>query len=68
MRRPLFPGNSTVEQIDKLLSFTGYPSEEDIRSLDSPVAKTMLQEGKTNYFIPQAQYFKEIPPLFVNLL
>jgi mitogen-activated protein kinase 15 len=26
-QKPLFPGNSTVDQIDKILSFTGYPSD-----------------------------------------
>lgn len=34
-QKPLFPGNSTVDQIDKILSFSGYPSEEDINSLES---------------------------------
>lgn len=26
-QKPLFPGNSTVDQIDKILTFTGYPTE-----------------------------------------
>lgn len=34
-QKPLFPGNSTIDQIDKILSFTGYPNEEDIKSLES---------------------------------
>jgi len=42
-QKPLFPGNSTVDQIDKILAFTGFPSEEDIKSLESDVAKSMLK-------------------------
>jgi mitogen-activated protein kinase 15 len=32
-KKPLVPGNSTVDQIEKVLEFTGYPSDEDIKSL-----------------------------------
>lgn len=42
-QKPLFPGNSTVDQIDKILTLTGFPSEEDIKSLESDVAKSMLK-------------------------
>ena len=29
-QKPLFPGNSTLDQVEKICLFTGYPSEEDI--------------------------------------
>jgi mitogen-activated protein kinase 15 len=28
--KPLFPGNSTLNQLEKILIFTGKPSKEDI--------------------------------------
>lgn len=32
-QKPLFPGSSTSDQIDKILSFSGFPSDEDINGL-----------------------------------
>lgn len=32
-KKPLFHGNSTLEQLEQIIEFTGYPSEEDINSL-----------------------------------
>lgn len=43
VQKPLFAGNSTIDQIDKMLAFTGYPSDEDIKSLQSDIAKSMLK-------------------------
>lgn len=68
-QKPLFPGNSTVDQIDKMLSLTGFPSEEDIKSLESDVAKSMLKESKITYSGSQAKViFKDLPPQFSDLL
>ena len=48
--KALFPGASTMNQIDRILEVTGYPSEEDIASLGSPYAKTMLDSlSKSRY-------------------
>lgn len=32
-QKPLFNGSCTLDQVEKVCSFTGYPSEEDIESL-----------------------------------
>lgn len=40
--QPVFPGNSTLDQLERVLDITGRPSLEDILSMKSPFAKTML--------------------------
>jgi mitogen-activated protein kinase 15 len=41
--KPIFPGTSTMNQIDKVIQMVGYPSQEDIDAIDSPFAGTMLE-------------------------
>eukprot|EP00448_Togula_jolla_P014322 CAMPEP_0170586704 /NCGR_PEP_ID=MMETSP0224-20130122/9886_1 /TAXON_ID=285029 /ORGANISM="Togula jolla, Strain CCCM 725" /LENGTH=369 /DNA_ID=CAMNT_0010910267 /DNA_START=17 /DNA_END=1123 /DNA_ORIENTATION=- len=41
--RPIFPGQSTMNQLDRILEFTDKPSLEDIRAMESPYAATMLE-------------------------
>lgn len=38
----MFPGNSTLNQLERVISFTGNPSKEDILSLNSETAVTMI--------------------------
>ena len=41
--KPMFPGTSTLSQINKVLEVTGKPSKEDIHSIHSELAQTMLE-------------------------
>ena len=41
--KPLFPGTSTLNQLNKILEVTGKPSKEDIASIQSELASTMLE-------------------------
>jgi len=41
--KPIFPGTSTMNQLDRILDITGRPSAEDIESIQSPFAATMLE-------------------------
>ncbi len=41
--KPLFPGTSTLNQLNKLLEITGKPSKEDIHAIQSELATTMLE-------------------------
>ncbi|CAD8061137.1 unnamed protein product [Paramecium primaurelia] len=41
--KPIFPGNSTLNQLDRILQLTGKPSVEDIEAIQSPLASTMLE-------------------------
>ena len=44
--RPLFPGTSTMNQLQRVLQLTGVPVEEDIAAIESPFAATMLESLK----------------------
>merc|ERR1719296_740077 len=41
--KPIFPGTSTMNQLDRIMEVTGRPSPEDIESIKSPFAATMLE-------------------------
>lgn len=40
--KPVFPGTSTMNQIEKILEVIGRPAPDDIAALQSPFAATML--------------------------
>mmetsp|Transcript_7943 Transcript_7943/g.12737 ORF Transcript_7943/g.12737 Transcript_7943/m.12737 type:complete len:355 (+) Transcript_7943:120-1184(+) len=40
--KPMFQGSSTMNQLDKIMEVTGRPSKEDIESIKSPFAQTMI--------------------------
>ena len=41
--KPVFPGTSTLNQLDRVMEVTGRPSAEDIDAINSPLAQTMLE-------------------------
>lgn len=41
--KPVFPGTSTLNQLDRVLEVTGRPSQSDVDSINSSVAATMLE-------------------------
>lgn len=45
--RPLFPGTSTMNQLERILEATGMPSSSDIDAVHSAFAATMLQSVPT---------------------
>ncbi|KAK8888956.1 hypothetical protein M9Y10_033697 [Tritrichomonas musculus] len=46
--RPLFPGNSTLDQMERVVAFTGHPSQADIDSMHSEFADTMIANLQHN--------------------
>jgi mitogen-activated protein kinase 15 len=44
--RPLFAGNSTLNQFEKIVEYMGEISKEDILAIDSPVAEQLLAQIK----------------------
>lgn len=40
--RPLFPGSSTMDQLERVISFTGPPTPAEIESMESTFTQTML--------------------------
>ena len=45
---PMFPGTSTLTQLNKILEVTGKPNKEDILSIQSEVAQNMLENITIN--------------------
>jgi len=41
---PIFPGSSTLEQLEKITEFTGVPSKESVDSLNSDCAESLLNQ------------------------
>ena len=41
--KPVFPGTSTLNQLDRVMEITGRPSAADVESINSPLAQTMLE-------------------------
>lgn len=41
--KPIFPGTSTLNQLERVVQLVGKPSEEDIESIESTFASTMIQ-------------------------
>ena len=41
--KPIFPGTSTLNQLDRVIEVTGRPNQEDIESIQSSLAVTMLE-------------------------
>eukprot|EP01071_Lankesteria_metandrocarpae_P005032 Lankesteria_metandrocarpae@DN3817_c0_g1_i3.p1 len=41
--RPIFPGTSTMNQLERIMEVTGRPSPEQVDSMQSPFATTMLE-------------------------
>jgi mitogen-activated protein kinase 15 len=41
--KPMFPGTSTMNQLDRIIEVTGRPTSEDIEAIKSPFAANMLE-------------------------
>mgnify|MGYP003690413089 CR=1 FL=1 len=56
--KSLFPGTSTLNQIERILEVTGRPSQQDIESIDSPLAANIIQTTQ----IPKKKNFANLFP------
>ncbi|MDP2438987.1 MAG: hypothetical protein Q8P67_24840, partial [archaeon] len=56
--KPMFPGNSTMNQLDRIIEITGVPSAEDIEAINSPFASTMLES------LPPTTHKRELSDLY----
>jgi len=55
----MFPGTSTMNQLDRIIEVTGRPTKEDIEAINSPFAATMLES------LPEVQP-KPLSSMFPN--
>lgn len=66
--KPIFPGTSTMNQLDRIMQVTGYPTPEDIESMKSPFAATMLESLPKNRPKPLAEMFPRASSEALDLL
>jgi serine/threonine protein kinase len=65
----MFPGENVGEQIQKIVEYTGYPSDDQLNGLKSNVGKEMVRGAKLpNYPPNQKETLKDIPPIFATLI
>ena len=66
--KPMFPGTSTLSQINKVLEVTGKPNKEDIHSIHSELAQTMLETIVVNKVKSLKNLYPKATPIELDLL
>ena len=66
--RPIFQGSSTMNQLDKIMEVTGRPSREDVDSVQSPFAATMLDSLHESRRKGLSELFPAASPEALDLL
>lgn len=66
--KPMFPGTSTMNQLDRIIEITGTPSAEDIEAIQSPFAGTMLDSLTPTEPRNLADIFPNATPEALDLL
>jgi len=66
--KALFPGNSTMNQLDRIIEVTGKPTREDIESINSPFALTILEGLPDVVPIPYQSIFPKTDDVALDLL
>ena len=66
--KPMFPGTSTLSQINKVLEVTGKPNKEDIQSLQSELAQTMLETIVVSKIKSLKTLYPKATPVELDLL
>ncbi|KAJ1607314.1 SAP+PHD+MIZ domain-containing protein [Cryptosporidium canis] len=51
--KPIFPGSSTMNQLERIINVIDFPSNEDIESIQSPFALTMIESLKEKVEVNQ---------------
>jgi mitogen-activated protein kinase 15 len=57
--KPLFPGSSTLDQMERVVAFTGPPSPSDIAAMHSEFAETMI--ANLSYNQPRMTLKQKLP-------
>jgi len=66
--KALFPGNSTMNQLDRIIEVTGKPTREDIESINSPFAFTILEGLPDVVPVPLQSIFPKTDDVALDLL
>ncbi|GIX62734.1 cell-cycle-assocaited protein kinase ERK7, putative [Babesia caballi] len=68
INKPLFPGSSTINQLSKVVAFTGMPSQEDMDSLGSPFTAMMMSSLTKIPQKPIKEYLPNAPDDAIDLV
>ena len=55
--QPVFPGSSTLDQLEKVLAVTGRPTVQDVASIKSPYSNQMLDSCNPERKVPLSELF-----------
>jgi mitogen-activated protein kinase 15 len=66
--KPIFPGTSTMNQLDRIMEVTGRPSAEDVEAIKSPFAATMLESLPMSRPKPLSDMFPQASVEALDLL
>lgn len=66
--KAIFPGTSTLNQIERILEYIGKPSQDDINSLDSELASNIINSINCNKKRSLSQTFCAATPEALDLL
>jgi mitogen-activated protein kinase 15 len=66
--KPVFPGASTMNQLDRIMEVTGRPSQADIEAIKSPFAATMLDSLPASRARPLAEVFPTADKAALDLI
>lgn len=64
--KPIFPGSSSVDQLEKVVALTGPPTSEDIQSMQSEFAETMI--SNLQYTQPRFTLSEKLPTADSNTI
>lgn len=54
--RPIFPGTSTLNQIEKVIRVISHPSKSDIEAINSTLAGTLLDSMRKSTYVGFKEY------------
>lgn len=66
--RPIFPGTSTMNQLERILELAGRPSSDDVEAMKSPFAATMLESLNIRRTKAFEDVFEKSSPEAIDLL
>ncbi|CAD8209008.1 unnamed protein product [Paramecium pentaurelia] len=66
--KAIFPGTSTLNQIERIIELCGRPKPEDLEAIQAPLAEQVLQSINTQKKKSFAQYFSAAPEDAIDFL
>lgn len=67
-RKPLFPGDDYIKQMNLIFDLMGTPSEEDMKFITNPAAAEYIRSRPLKQPVPLSRLFPNAPPLGLDLM